>query len=207
MNDTIVQYLQENKDAYSKETLVKQLLSSGYTQSEIDEAIAVVYNGTNATGAVAPDGPTTVRYAGFWIRFVALIIDGIVYALLFYVPLFGISLIVEFFLTSELGTVSALSQTFLTFMQQTFSLALLAGYYYLLYKYQASPGKMAVGIIIVDEDGRSRLTLREYMVRELIGKMVSGFTFGIGYLMVAFMDKKQGLHDIIAKTTVVYKQK
>ena len=43
MNQKIVNYLQENKDNFSKEVLVEQLKKSGHSQDDIDEAVKVVY--------------------------------------------------------------------------------------------------------------------------------------------------------------------
>ncbi len=38
----------------------------------------------------------------------------------------------------------------------------------------------------------------------LLGYMLSSLIFCIGYLMVAFTDRKRGLHDMIAGTVVIY---
>jgi uncharacterized RDD family membrane protein YckC len=40
-------------------------------------------------------------------------------------------------------------------------------------------------------------------LREVFGKFLSTLLLGIGYLMVAFDDRKQGLHDKIADTCVI----
>ncbi|HCB22768.1 TPA: RDD family protein, partial [Candidatus Daviesbacteria bacterium] len=42
-----------------------------------------------------------------------------------------------------------------------------------------------------------------FALREILGKLASGLILGIGYLMVAWDSKKQGLHDKIASTYVV----
>ncbi len=65
-----------------------------------------------------------------------------------------------------------------------------------------TPGKMALRIKVVRTDSSS-LTLGRAFYREVIGKFVSGIILGIGYLMVAFDEKKQGLHDRMADTYVV----
>ena len=48
MNQQIIDYLQQNKVAYTKESLVQQLKNSGYMENDIQEAVSVVY------GAGAP---------------------------------------------------------------------------------------------------------------------------------------------------------
>ncbi len=63
-------------------------------------------------------------------------------------------------------------------------------------------GKKALGIKVVDASGKvpSYVTL---FLREIIGKLISAIIFGIGYLMVVWDSKKQGLHDKIASTFVI----
>ena len=65
-----------------------------------------------------------------------------------------------------------------------------------------TPGKMALRIKVIRTDS-SALTLGRAFYRETLGKFVSGIILGIGYLMVAFDEKKQGLHDRMADTYVV----
>jgi uncharacterized RDD family membrane protein YckC len=65
-----------------------------------------------------------------------------------------------------------------------------------------TPGKMALRIKVLRSDS-SPLTLGRAFYREVICKFVSGIILGIGYLMVAFDVKKQGLHDRMADTYVV----
>jgi uncharacterized RDD family membrane protein YckC len=61
-----------------------------------------------------------------------------------------------------------------------------------------------MGIIVVDED-LNKASLGKVIIRETVGKLVSAFTLMIGYLMVAFTDRKRGLHDMISGTVVIYK--
>lgn len=66
---------------------------------------------------------------------------------------------------------------------------------------QATLGKMALGIKVVNYNGQ-RLDFSKALLRNL-SKIISGFILGIGYLMIIFDDRKQGLHDKIADTFVV----
>ena len=71
---------------------------------------------------------------------------------------------------------------------------------------QGSIGKLALGLRVTDLEGRrisfGRATLRHW------SKLLSGpFTLGLGYLMIAFVQKKQGLHDRIAGCLVVRRGK
>ena len=67
--------------------------------------------------------------------------------------------------------------------------------------WQATVGKRAVGIIVTDLDGR-RIGFVKALGRTL-GKILSGLIIYIGYIMIAFTDRKQGLHDILAGTLVI----
>ena len=68
-------------------------------------------------------------------------------------------------------------------------------------KYQATFGKLALGIKVVDVHG-SALEFPKALLRNL-SKYVSMFILYIGYIMIIFDDRKQGLHDKIADTFVV----
>lgn len=70
-------------------------------------------------------------------------------------------------------------------------------------KYQATVGKLALGLIVTDENG-GKLDVVKALIRNL-SKIISSMILMIGYLMIGFTEKKQGLHDIIAKTLVVKK--
>jgi uncharacterized RDD family membrane protein YckC len=65
-----------------------------------------------------------------------------------------------------------------------------------------TPGKMALRIKVIRTDG-SDMDYGRALLRETLGKFVSGIILGIGYLMVAFDPQKQGLHDKIADTYVI----
>jgi len=68
---------------------------------------------------------------------------------------------------------------------------------------QATPGKMVLRIKVTDIEG-NRISFWRAVGR-YFSKIVSGLILGIGYLMIAFTEKKQGLHDIMAGTLVVIK--
>lgn len=154
-------------------------------------------------------------FAGFWLRFVAYIIDTvIIYALqsFIFVPVFGLlgisfasrSAQIENMSDAEamgaIGAMAALSSAAI----------LLSSVIALLYwtimessKYQATIGKLALGLKVTDMDGKS-LDFVKALVRNLC-KILSGMIMGIGYIIAGFTEKKQGLHDIIANTLVVKK--
>lgn len=66
---------------------------------------------------------------------------------------------------------------------------------------QATLGKMALGIIVTDMNGE-RISWRKANARYW-SHVVSNLTLMIGYVMAAFTEKRQALHDMIAGTLVV----
>lgn len=143
-----------------------------------------------------------VLYGGFWARLAASFIDGIIVNVAGYVVIIPLGII---FGSYSAFAESAVVEGIVTFLNIIISLGITFGYYiYSTYKYQATLGKMALGIRVLNEQGE-KPTLGQVALRETIGKLVSGITLGVGYLMVAFTDKKQGLHDMIGNTIVVAK--
>ena len=68
--------------------------------------------------------------------------------------------------------------------------------------WQGTPGKKAFGMGVTDLDG-NRISFGRATGR-YFAKIISGIILGIGFLMVAFTERKQGLHDMLAGT-LVYK--
>lgn len=66
----------------------------------------------------------------------------------------------------------------------------------------ATPGKMALGLAIVDAETAERIGVRAAALR-FAGYAISFLIFWIGFLMVGMSEKKRGLHDVMAGTAVV----
>ena len=151
------------------------------------------------------------NYAGFWIRFVAFIIDGLVLNVLAFVlilPILGMIGIASFGL-EEIFNMDP-NELSLAFVAIIIPLSIANIILYWLYfavqqssSWQATLGKRAVGIIVTDVHGE-RLNFTTASLRYL-GRVISNMTMLIGYIIAAFTVKKQALHDIIAGTVVVYK--
>jgi len=124
-----------------------------------------------------------LEYAGFWVRYAALIVDSLVLL----IP----NIIVNIFFNGSI-------------VGYFLRLMLMWGYsIYMLSAYGATLGKMAVGIKVVSSDGKE-VEGGKVILREIVGKFLSTITLGIGYLMVIITNRKQTLHDKIADTVVVY---
>lgn len=66
-----------------------------------------------------------------------------------------------------------------------------------------TPGMLALGMQMQDLSGQKPSMGR--VIGWYFARVISGFTLGIGYLMIAWTEKKQGLHDKIAGTVFVTK--
>jgi uncharacterized RDD family membrane protein YckC len=150
------------------------------------------------TGLTSPK----FHYAGFWIRVLAKIIDSVL-LITIYLPIS--------YLTSPiiLRTASSgnFTPTFLLLEGLLFGVQILGSATYdsfFVWRYGATPGKMICGKKVVTVDGK-KLTLPRAIARHF-ANYLSSFTFGIGYLMIAFDEEKRALHDRICDTRVVDKQ-
>lgn len=142
-----------------------------------------------------------MRYSGFWVRGAAHIIDGFIVGIL--------SMFVGVPLGILLGVASAFSGSFFLnaigqFIGSIVGLAIGWAYYiFMTHKFQATVGKMAIGVKVCADNG-DVLPLEKIIIRETVGKIVSALMFFVGYVMIAFTPKKRGLHDMIAHSIVVY---
>ncbi len=67
---------------------------------------------------------------------------------------------------------------------------------------QGTFGKRAMGLVVTDLHGRRISLLRA--VGRYFAKILSSLILLIGYIMIAFTERKQGLHDMICSTLVVH---
>lgn len=120
-----------------------------------------------------------MEYAGFWRRFGAMIIDGLIIGCLGLV----------------LGIVS------LNHYSVAFVVSLLYEPIFDSSFLQASPGKALLGMRVTDLQGQ-RIIFKKSFVRYVM-KIISGGLFMIGYFIQLFTEKRQTLHDFVAETLVV----
>lgn len=149
--------------------------------------------GTNINAGYTNDYHTNYRegyssmntYAGFWNRFLAIVIDGIILS------------IVNGIIAIALKGIGLTSITEL--------ISILIGWFYYAYmessEYQGTLGKLALQLRVTDLFGE-RITFARATGR-YFGKYISGLILCIGYMMAGWTEKKQALHDIMAGTLVV----
>lgn len=142
-------------------------------------------------------------FAGFWLRFAAFVIDYFLLMFLNYVVAGALSLQMPVLFRH------ARSPFAMVFFMggESFALNTAIGWlYYALMessRYQATLGKVALGLAVTDLSG-NRITFGRATGR-YFAKFLS-YVLYIGFIMIGVTEKKQGLHDIIAGTFVIRKR-
>jgi uncharacterized RDD family membrane protein YckC len=152
-----------------------------------------------------------VEYAGFWVRFLAFLIDNAVMGIgfvLILIPLIFLTglggFIGEIHPNEDMNDVGIFMLFGLLFLAATVSLLLTWLYHALMEssEWQATLGKKVLGLVVTDMAGRrvsfGRATGRHFA--KIITNMVPAF---IGYIMAGFTERKQALHDMIAGCLVL----
>ena len=141
-----------------------------------------------ATGEAEP------RYAGFWIRVWAMLVDS-----------FLLSLVASPLLCSQYGrdsldpariVVAGPGEFFASWVFPALAVIFFWRYY------QATPGKMLISAKVVDAVSGEKPSLGQCVGR-YFAYIPSAFFFGIGVIWVAFDARKQGWHDKLAGTVVI----
>jgi uncharacterized RDD family membrane protein YckC len=139
-----------------------------------------------------------MEHAGFWKRLVATIIDG--FAVMFLALVLGLFLGLCVFLVGldlESKGVGLILEIFGTLLGPLYFILMEAS------STQSTLGKLAMGIFVCDANG-NRLTIGRAALR-YFSKILSALILGIGFLMAAFTENKQALHDKIANCYVMSK--
>ncbi len=138
----------------------------------------------------------TREYAGFWKRFLAYILDGVI--------LYIFGSVIGFIIGIAYGSASGTAEGSRVV---GFFLGLILGWLYFALmessRQRATLGKQALGIIVTDLNG-NRISFGRATARHF-SKFISGAILCIGFIMAGFTEKKQALHDMIAGCLVVKK--
>jgi uncharacterized RDD family membrane protein YckC len=156
------------------------------------------------------EGIQPVSYAGFWRRFAAHLIDSILISVVefvIFIPALALVGIGVFTTAMEADPESLVGLVMIAVGAYfvTILLSIILGWlYYALMESSArgaTVGKLVLGIRVTDPSG-GRISFGRATVR-YFSKIISAMILMIGYIMAAFTDRKQALHDIIAGTLVV----
>ncbi|MCI8835198.1 MAG: RDD family protein [Ruminococcus sp.] len=142
-----------------------------------------------------------VTYAGFWVRLAAYFLDSVIVFLLL--------LLVRLVL---LGMTAWMDGTILDgnllFHYSFQDIVLYAGQvlYFILFTYTSgtTPGKKAMNLRVTGAKEDEKPTLFTVVYRETVGRFLSGFFVGIGYWIIGMNPQKQGIHDMLCDTHVIY---
>jgi len=151
---------------------------------------------------VAVGVDSSMRYAGFWIRFCAKFVDGLILAAVCFIPMMVVMAMIGGF-ANQGDKPSAMATVVPILFQLGYYVVFAAYSIFFVGKYGATPGKMACKLKVVDASGASigygRATGRFF------AEILSGLICYIGYLMVIFDPEKRALHDRICNTRVIQK--
>lgn len=152
-----------------------------------------------------------VEYAGFWLRVLAYVIDSAAVGIGFFailVPLIFLTglggLLTRFHPDGDMNDVGLFVIVGAIFLAATVSLVVTWLYHALMEssEWQATLGKRLLGLAVTDMAGQrvsfGRATARHF--GKIITNLVPAF---IGYIMTAFTEKRQALHDMIAGCVVL----
>lgn len=125
----------------------------------------------------------SVEYAGFWRRFAAAAVDILLFSLLVVVIQLAVGL-------QSLGVI----------LQFIVGLSLCV---FMWIHYQATPGKLLLGCQVVNAVTHQPLSIKQAALR-YVGYYVSQLIFFLGFFWVLWDAKKQGFHDKMANSVVLY---
>jgi uncharacterized RDD family membrane protein YckC len=129
-------------------------------------------------------------YVGFWQRLAAMLIDMAVLAVLC-VLAFGVFILMFHVFTHTQPSEMTTNLVLFVLLLVCFLL------YFPLFessKRQATWGKMALSVLVTDIS-RNRISFARALARTL-AKVLSGIPLYLGFLLAAFTEKKQALHDM-----------
>jgi uncharacterized RDD family membrane protein YckC len=205
-NSQLATFIQDNlKNGFSKEQIKNHLLQNSWQENQIQEAFDFVESLTVTTdsntemqvassqyqqGNISqPTVSDPIVYAGFWLRFLASVIDSVILSIVFALVSTGFGFLV--------------SDEDLAFIPTIISIIIAIAYFTILEsgRKSATFGKSIVGLKVLDVNYQHISFLRA--LGRYAAKIPSMIIFMIGFLMAGFTAKKQGLHDILSGCVVI----
>lgn len=129
------------------------------------------------------------QHAGFGLRLVAILIDSAIIFIPSFLAVFVMALV--------------LGEVFMRTIGNVLGFVVVTAYFvFFQSKNGQTPGKRIMKIKVVDLQGNTPST-KTLLLREALGKTVSGIILGVGYFWAIWDRQKQALHDKISGTFVV----
>ncbi len=150
-----------------------------------------------AAAAAQPVQAAAVHWGGFWIRFLAIVID----VFLIQIALTPLRMMLHISSHADFGapgTGPTVHFAGLSIVVSWLYEALMESS-----TQQATLGKLMLGLKVTDLQG-NRISFARATGRHF-AKIISGIILLIGFIMAGFTERKQALHDMIAGTLVRYR--
>jgi uncharacterized RDD family membrane protein YckC len=165
------------------------------------------YAGGYAAGGYVAPGARRVEYAGFWLRFIAFIIDLIIIMIVTMPFRFATMAMLHLPMRPRPEDVSLMVASMLPILMISTAISMVINWLYFAFcessSWQGTLGKKALGLQVTDLEG-NRISFGRATGR-FFGKIISGMILLIGYIMAGFTARKQALHDIMAGCLVIKK--
>jgi len=138
-------------------------------------------------------------HAGFGVRVVAFLIDGIVVGSLKAIILNPLAKLFDWdrssYVWAPIFSIENIASSIIFFL-----------YFILMtWFFRATLGKMLMGLKVISA-GDEPLNFLQVVTREWFGRYISGFLGHLLYLVVLFNPNKQGIHDMLSDTVVIYER-
>ena len=159
-------------------------------------------------GADVATAPAFRRYGGFWIRFLARVIDGVILSVVYLLLVWAWGIFArETFIhpgatPASINMAALWGSLGLIYLISSASFVLYEAWF--LVNRGGTPGKLALGLRVIRSDG-SNLTSGRGIGRAFAYLLDSLIPFAIGFIIAGFDTQKRALHDHLCDTRVVYK--
>jgi len=132
--------------------------------------------------------------AEFWRRLVAYLLDSIIVIVLFFIIVNILAKSFRFHKAEDVRTLMRMTSLFLWLI------------YFILFEsssLQATPGKLIMKLKVVNREGEKITVIRAFL--RYLARLLSMIILGIGYLFMLSDIRKTALHDILTRTSVIYR--
>ncbi|GGY16340.1 RDD family protein [Paludibacterium paludis] len=141
-------------------------------------------------------------YAGFWPRLAAWSLDKVFFLAVMAV-VFGLAMLLYHLATGHTLPIAPANGEWLAWLKSLANFLIPSTLIVTFWlKKRATPGKMLIGLAIVDESTLATVTLRQAL-RRFCASMVSLSCFGLGYAWIFLDPKRRSWHDRFAGTVVI----
>lgn len=186
-------------------------LDPGYAAAT-EELASIMPESPAGTTPVVPKpklAPVPPRLASIGMRWLAILIDGIIVAIPTLMLVFASGMFADLAAAMESNNEGLIATTFSDFQNNLLLLNLLVSAVYnvgfMVYFNGQTPGKFMLGLRVVKKNGK-RVSWLDALLRNVFGYTISGL-FLLGYLWAAFDRERQTWHDKMAGTVVVDERK